>query len=555
MTLQRISLARLTAGGMLVLAAFGASAQDTSRNSNPNPFQRPSATSAAPTAAPGPVANAPASAPSATSSVVVEQGPLALPPPIPLPPPGIAYPALSVPKMPAAVSAPVTKMLPPPIPALEEGPSSAENKPGKAGKQVDSPAADAPAKPRSFMAREKIEANRAKCQVSFKGRTLVQLSAGDTEQIIQLTGADGCLTAMSSDTDWLDVQYAGNNELVVSASANEDDSSRKGQVTVVTPKQTFILTVRQAAATPARAVVTTPVPAAAAVEVKKPAAASIAAPSLAIEPVKATVPVKADLAKVESAKVEPAVVAVEPELSEAARARMEDASHQPTSPSLSQHLAERVLVDIKVPAVVPMPMPSFELPEFTEPLRVLPALVTREVTVALVEPKPVSIPSVLSIALPEIKPTPAPATPVPPVTAAKPVVASQVKPVSPPAVTEPAQAAPVVPKTIEYKASAHVVEAEPVVPAADPARARSVLQAMLGIQEPASKSVGAKPATRGVPTPAVKGKPAGVPAAVAEKKLAAAVPPAPAKAKAVAVPDGYVTLDEYDVSDTKVSRK
>ena len=570
-----------------MLAAFGASAQDTSRNSNPNPFQRP--TAAAPATAVAAIASstAPGAAASSAAPAAQEQGPLTLPPPIPLPPPGIAYPALSVPKMPAAVAAPVTKVLPPLVPPLDEESAKLEGKPSKSGKAENKSEADAPAKPRAFLAREKIEANRARCQVSFKGRTLVQLPAGETDQVLQLTGADGCLTAMSADTDWLDVQYAGNNELVVSATANEEETSRRGQITVVTPKQTFVLTVRQAAPAPVRAVPVTPavgvavapapraeapVKTRALVSAQEPAnAAPVKAADKGLDKAadKVAEPVKAEPEKVAPAPapVVPAAPA-EPELSEAALARMADAPVAAPVKFMLDRLREPVMPVVTVAPVVPMPLPVFDLPEIKESPRLILPRVMPELTISLVEPKHVPMPSVLSLALPDVKPTPAPApvaAPAPvqvapvavaavqvPAAPAKPVAAPQEKTVAvlPSAAKAPAAPEPTAPKTVEYRASAHVVEAEPVAqPAPDPARARSVLQAMLGVQVPVSKA-----ATRTPAAPAVKGKPA-MPsqAAPVEKKVPAVVKQAPAKS--LSVPDGYVTLDEYDSVGTATARK
>jgi len=573
-----------------VLAAFGASAQDTSRNSNPNPFQRPTAAAPATGVAATTSSAASVHAASSAAPTAQEPGPLALPPPIPLPPPGIAYPALSMPKMPAALAAPVTKVLPPLVPPLDEESAKLEGKPAKSGKAENKSEADVPAKPRAFLAREKIEANRARCQVSFKGRTLVQLPAGETDQVLQLTGADGCLTAMSADTDWLDVQYAGNNELVVSATANEEDTSRRGQITVVTPKQTFVLTVRQAAPAPVRAVTVTPAAGVAVAPapraeapVKTRALVSTQEPTNAA-PVKAAdkgidkaadkvaEPVKAEPEKVAPAPapVVPAVPA-EPELSEAALARMADAPVAAPAKFMLDRLREPVTPVVTVAPVVPMALPVFDLPEIKESPRLIVPRVMPELTISLVEPTHLPMPSVLSLALPDVKPMPAlaPAAPVVaptpvqvapvavaaaqvPAAPAKSLAAPQEKAVAvlPSAAKAPAAPEPIAPKTVEYRASAHVVEDEPVAqPAPDPARARSVLQAMLGVQVPVSKA-----ATRTPAAPAVKGKPA-MPsqAAPVEKKVPAVVNQAPAKS--LSVPEGYVTLDEYDSAGTSTARK
>lgn len=231
MTNQRFSLSRLTLGGLLVLAACGAHAQDSAHN--PNPFQPPQAASAAPSA--GAIVLPPATA----ARQAPESGALTLPPPIPVPLEKMLPQLPRQSTLPTEGTAPT--MVQPGGPAKNGGDTTstaktqAETVPG------------GPPKVRAFLPREKIEANRARCQVSFKGRSLIQLAAGEVEQIVQMTGANGCLTAISADADWLDVEYQGNNELLLFVEANTDKASRRGKVTIVTPNQTFVLTVRQAA--------------------------------------------------------------------------------------------------------------------------------------------------------------------------------------------------------------------------------------------------------------------------------------------------------------------
>lgn len=339
MTNQRFSLSRLAIGGVLVLAACGTYAQDAAHN--PNPFQPPQATAVTPSAsATQALSTSPALPPATTARLSSDTGPLTLPPPIPVPLEKTLPKLARQPSMPAASAAPV---LPPPPPAPAA--SKEDDLPAPAKAQAAAPSG--PSKVRAFLSREKIEASRARCQVSFKGRNLVQLGAGDVEQIVQLTGAKGCLTAMSADADWLDVEYRGNNELMLLAHANMSDTSRRGQVTVVTPNQTFVLTVRQAAEpvtpTPASSMPVSPS--------KEKAPAPVAAP-----------------AKVTPVEVSASTTA-EPEY-DSARARLTGMSDlpKPSSRALTSLANREPAVPPLIP-VVPLnaPLPTFELPEIADP--------------------------------------------------------------------------------------------------------------------------------------------------------------------------------------------
>jgi hypothetical protein len=555
MTDQRISLARLTAGGMLVLAAFGASAQDMPRNANP--FQRPQATSTTP-AFPAVAERAPGAS-----------EPLTLPPPIPVPADG----SLSLMKLPRQGAAPPTPVLPPPIPAA---PDTEETAPApKTAAAAPSAAPAAPAKPRAFLSREKIEANRARCQVDFKGRTLVQLPAGETEQVVRMTGAEGCLTALSADQDWLDVQYAGNNELLVSVLANADVTSRRGDVTVVTPNRTFVLTVRQAGAEPPKPA---PVPAALETKSAKPVEPTPRA-VLPVEPAAPSASTKAAVAEPATAKTSPAEQAkpapaapVKPVVAETATAVVADAS-KPTVPVAAA--AAKAALPVSEPPKAEAAAPGPTAPAKVEavaavavPVQPSPAaapadhydaaqarladvgdkpleaghprlsLLTRaaEPSVSLVAVEAPVMPA-MTFALPEVTVEVTPLrslallaekeSPVPLLTAAD-LGRRPVPVMALPVVAAPAPVAPVVPAVTEKVAPV----ADETAPApADPARAQSVLRAF---QQSAPAPVASEAHKAAAPK--------AVPRTTAVTKAALAA------AKAVAVPEGYMTLDDYDTA-------
>jgi hypothetical protein len=323
MTNQRFRLSRVTIGGLLLLAACSAYAQDSARN--PNPFQAPQVA-----AAPSTASSTPMLPPATTARQAADTGPLTLPPPIPVPL------EKSLPKLASQPAGPVASAgsIPPPPPTPSAKKEDEVPVPAKA---QASAASVATPKVRAFLPREKIEANRARCQVSFKGRTLVQLAAGESEQLVQMTGAAGCLTAISADTDWLDAEYQGNNELMLLAHANTGDAARRGKVTVVTPNQTFVLTVRQAA--------------------EAISAPKEKAPKVETAPGKAAdVPVSA-------------VAPVEPEY-DAGRARLADVGEQTPSNSFARRwLAARELDGMPLIAVAPLniAMPTFAMPSLVEP--------------------------------------------------------------------------------------------------------------------------------------------------------------------------------------------
>lgn len=486
MTNQRFSLARLTAGGMLVLAAFGASAQEMPRNGNP--FQRPQATS--PSTVP------PASLAERTPGAAE---PLTLPPPIPVPAEGSLSSMKLPPPAKAGSSAPE---LPPPTPAAGDNQNTAPAlAPTKAAGPAVVPvaASTVPARPRAFLSREKIEANRARCQVDFKGRTLMQLPAGETEQAVRMVGADGCLTAVSADADWLDAQYAGNNELLVSVQTNDQTASRRGEITIVTPSRTFVLTVRQAGAEPAPA----PVAAPAALETKPTKSAVVAAAkAVPLEETKVTAAPQGAAAQPVPTPVAPKETAVTPpeEQYDAAQARLADVGDMPIEAGLVHSVllrANRAEPSVSVILAEPLSVPTtFELPEVAEeavPLRSLALLAEKESPVHLLTAAELGRQVVPALALPTV--------------------------------AAPAPIAPVVPPS--------PVAVEPAAIAADPARAQSVLRAF-------SQNAPAIPAEAGKPVQART-----------PSHAAAAVPKAASPAthaKSVVVPDGYVTLDDYDTT-------
>jgi hypothetical protein len=395
------------------------------------------------------------------------------------------------------------------------------------------PAAGASAgtpKVRAFLPREKIEANRARCQVGFKGRNLIQLTAGDVEQTIQMTGANGCLTAISADTDWLDVEYRGNNELVLVAHANTSTSARRGQVTVVTPNQTFVLTVRQAAE-PAEPSST---------EKEK-------SPGVGPAPTK-----KADATPVSAA------APAEPDY-DAAKARLADIGDQPLPTSAAlKSLAGRepALISIAEMAPLTTSMPELTLPELVEPkleLRSLTMLQERTPSVLAEVVPTLNVPTP-QFELPEVRGAPLelkslaalqkeapPPTiraedlaPLPTPSFSLPDVAVQVQPLkslealrnlSPSVATLSADQLQLPPVSLPLPAisapdakvaePATLASAKQATPAVDPARAKSILDAVFSATEP---TFGEAPV---------------------------AVPVKPAPARPSYVPPGYVTLDEY----------
>jgi len=518
MTIQRFSLSRLTLSGLLVLAACGAYAQDSAYNANP--FQGSKAAAAVAPANTATSASMPALPPVTPARVAADTGPLTLPPPIPVPLP-IAVPLDKLPKVasqPAQATA--IPVPPPPVPALDKNETApAPTKAPATVAQAETP------KVRAFLPREKIEANRARCQVSFKGRSLIQLTAGDVEQIVQMTGANGCLTAISADADWLDVEYRGNNELLLVAHANTSTSARRGQVTVVTPNQTFMLTIRQAAE---------PVEPASAPKEKTPAVERTSTREADATPVRTSTP-------------------AEPEY-DAAKARLADHSDQPLPGSAALTLRaarEPALMSITEMAPLTASMPELDLPEVEGPpleLRSLAKLQQRssavlaEVVPTLTVPSPqFELPDVRGAPL-ELKSLAALQKETPPLTVraedlaplpmpsvSLPEVAVQVQPLkslvalrdqAPSVATLSADQLPRPPVSLPPLPAisapvARVVDAKTPTPAVDPAHAKTVLEAVFRAAEP---TFGEAPA---------------------------AVPVKPAPARPAYVPPGYVTLDEY----------
>lgn len=191
-------------GATLLFQAGLAAAQAPARN----PFVRPSAALPKPAAA-----AAPAFPPS-----------LKLPPLI-LPPPMGALNAGASPATPPAFS-------PPAVPSVE----------------------GSLARPKPFMSRQEIEQARARCSVAFSEPRSLQVSAEQAEHTLQFKGGANCLTAVSTDGDWLDARVEAGGSVSLHISQNQDVARRAGHVTVVTPHQTFRVSVTQAAAaTPAPA--------------------------------------------------------------------------------------------------------------------------------------------------------------------------------------------------------------------------------------------------------------------------------------------------------------
>lgn len=140
-----------------------------------------------------------------------------------------------------------TLALPPPVPSASARavtlpplpiPGSAAMAPS--GEVEQTPAA----KTDTFLSREQILAQRARCNVTMPGAGQLQVAAAGTQQMIALEGAAGCLTAVSSDKAWLEAEFI-QDALEIQVRENPSGAARRGRVTLVTPSKTFVLTITQ----------------------------------------------------------------------------------------------------------------------------------------------------------------------------------------------------------------------------------------------------------------------------------------------------------------------
>lgn len=188
--------ASLLAGAVVLCHFNTAVAQEAVKN----PFLRPLSATQMPTAVPEQVPALPAA---------IKLPPLVLPPPLD---------SLSAPSVPAAPSA----IAPKPEQLLD--------------------------KPKAFLSRQEIEQARARCLVSFPAARTMQVPESEAEHVLQFSGGANCLNAVSTEGDWLEARMEPGGVVLLRLSNNESSARRTGYVTVVTPRQTFRLTVTQAGA-------------------------------------------------------------------------------------------------------------------------------------------------------------------------------------------------------------------------------------------------------------------------------------------------------------------
>lgn len=86
------------------------------------------------------------------------------------------------------------------------------------------------------------------CQVRYNGpRVIMALSQPPSPVSLPFTGLRGCLDAVMAEEPWLSVRTNRGAEIELHVSVNDTAKARETPVHVVTPSQTFTITVRQAA--------------------------------------------------------------------------------------------------------------------------------------------------------------------------------------------------------------------------------------------------------------------------------------------------------------------
>ena len=134
--------------------------------------------------------------------------------------------------------------LPPPsqgfndLPAIELPPAT------PATGDVPVPLQTAKEKKRPFLSRDEIGQRRRNCVVTTKQTTLSLPAAGGDAPLRFIGGAD-CITALSLDVAWADVRIAGMGEVLVTLAPNTSRKPRLTSLTVVTPAQTFVVSLAQ----------------------------------------------------------------------------------------------------------------------------------------------------------------------------------------------------------------------------------------------------------------------------------------------------------------------
>lgn len=147
-----------------------------------------------------------------------------------------AAPNVSLP--PALPALPLPPMIPPPPLPL---PPAAKPAPGSVAGEGSANSS------RPFMSAAEIQEKQSRCQASTR-QTKLEFNARGGTAIVQFANApSGCLTAVAVDAEWLDVQISSAGKVTVIAKHNSGPS-RNSTATVITPGQTFSISIQQAAA-------------------------------------------------------------------------------------------------------------------------------------------------------------------------------------------------------------------------------------------------------------------------------------------------------------------